>query len=79
MNIGTSFQIAKCDLEIPNKFPWTVWQTLKRSQNVVIIWKLPVNLIWIVSKSKSNLLRHWMLVKGSKMLNLVDQYKTIFL
>ena len=65
------------DLEIPNQFSWTVWETLKRSQNVLFIWKLPVNEIWSVPKSKSK--RDIVLVKGSKMLRLVDEYKTIFL
>ena len=65
------------NLEIPNQFSWTVWETLKRSQNVLFIWKLPVNEIWSVPKSKSK--RDIVLVKGSKMLRLVDEYKTIFL
>lgn len=41
--------------------------------------ELSVNLFWSVLKALSNLLIAWILPQGSKVANLVDEYKIIFL
>ena len=78
MNIGTKLNNAKFGQQMQNDFSRKLKQILKLFTKITHILELPINLFWSLQKVQIEPLSYWMLVQGSKMSNLVDEYKIIF-
>ena len=79
LNVWTRLKNAKFGQRIQNYFSWKVRQTLKILKKFLSILEFPINMFQSLWKPKSCLMRHWLLVQGFIMPNLVNKYKTIFL
>ena len=78
MNIGTKLNNAKFGQQMQNDFSRKLKQILKLFTKITHILEFPINLFWSLQKVQIEPLSYWMLVQGSKMSNLVDEYKVIF-
>lgn len=79
LNLGRMLQNTKFNLRIQSYFSVKARQTLEFWEALCLYWIYLKTYFVVIQKPKANLMRDWIFVNWSRMLNLVNEHKTIFI